>query len=302
MPASRGYHFQAMQHERGRGRSVNRRSSSSVLTGIMVVVAAYFLLPMVWLGVASTKNAVELFGEGMWTVGASFWTNLTTLATYDGGAYWRWYINSVIYSVLSCVLGVLVCSMTAYALAKHRFRLAKVTNSLVLVALLVPTAALNLPLFLVMRGLHLLNTYAAVILPAIPSAFGVYFLRTYIVEALPQELMEAARIDGASDVRTFFWIAVPIIRPGLVTFGLIHFVAAWNNFYLPLLMINDAKLYPLTVGLNQWATMLASAGQTRVVYGILIMAALLSILPMMALMPFARKYIAGGALVGSVKS
>ena len=128
---------------------------------------------------------------------------------------------------------------------------------------MVPTTALAIPTYLLFAKVGLVNTPWAVILPSLVSPFGLYLMRVYAEDAVPDSLIEAARIDGAGEARIFFRIALRLLAPGLVTVLLFTLVATWNNYFLPLIMLNDPSLYPITVGLASWAAQAAGGGPAR---------------------------------------
>jgi len=228
--------------------------------------------------------------------------NLRDLGQKEGGAYWRWYLNSIAYSTLSAGLGTLVSALAGYALAKYQFRLRGAVSFMILVALLLPAATLTIPVFLLIKGLGLMDTYVAVILPLLASPFGVYFMRVYVGETMPNELIDSGRIDGASDYQIFGRIAAPILGPGLVTLFLVSFVSSWNNFFLPLLVLSSSKLFPVTLGLQMWVSKLINPATGIPPYPLIVLGSTLSVLPMVVLFPFLRRHIAAGIATGSVKA
>jgi multiple sugar transport system permease protein len=279
------------------------RIASVVATLIMAILAAYFLLPLLWLLLAATKSTSDLFGSGAFTLAHfQLFQNIAELSTYNSGYFWNWYGNSIIYSGATALGSTLICALAGYALAKYRFRGQRIISTSIICSLVVPAAALAVPTFLLLTKVGLVNSYVGVILPGLPNAFGAYFLYTYIREAMPEELIDAGRVDGAGDWRIFFRIALPIIQPGVVTYLLISFIASWNNFFLPLLILNDPSKFPLTLGLNNWLSLTSAAsalGQPP--YAQLVTGSLLSVIPMLVLFPLFRKQIAAGMATGSVK-
>lgn len=270
---------------------------------LMLIAAAYFLLPIIWLFISTTKTSSDLFNTPMLSFPKQwqFWHNLKVVSSYQGGQYWRWYLNSAIYSTVTAVLATIISAMAGYVLSKYSFKARGVMFSLVLASLLIPGAALTIPIFLLIKVLGLMNTYVGVIIPSLASPFGAYFMNVYIGEAMPTEFIDSGRVDGASDWQIFWKIAIPIIRPGLVTFFLISFIGMWNNFFLPLLILSDSSKFPLPLGLQVWSTYISQAGTGAPPYAQIIMGAFLSVLPMIVLFPFLRKYIAAGMMTGGLK-
>ena len=267
---------------------------------LLVLFTFYFLVPYFWLIVSSTKNAGDLFGSfGLWFApNFNLFSNLQQLFTYQDGVFPHWLLNSFLYAGVGAVVGTWLSSMAGYALAKYVFRGRNLLFSLVLGALLVPQTALVLPLYLMFSGVGLTNTYWAVLLPSLVSPFGVYLSRIYAAGGVPDELLEAARIDGANEFRTYT-IALHLMIPALVTIFLFQFVAIWNNYFLPLVMLSDEKLFPITVGLETWNV--TTAGSSKFLYGLIITGALISSIPLLAGCVALQRFWRGGLGTGSVK-
>ncbi len=267
---------------------------------VLSLFTVYFLVPYFWLIVSSTKNAGDLFGTfGFWFApNFNLFSNLQQLFTYSDGIFVRWFLNTLLYAGVGAVLGTWFSAMAGYALAKYIFRGRNLLFSLVLGALMVPTTALVLPLYLMMSGVSLTNTYWAVLLPSFVSPFGVYLSRIYATGAVPDELLEAARIDGANEYRAFT-IALHLMIPALVTIFLFQFVAIWNNYFLPLVMLSDERLFPITVGLATWNV--TTAGSAKFLYGLIITGALISSIPLLVGCVVLQRFWRGGLGTGSVK-
>ena len=267
---------------------------------LLVLFTIYFLIPYFWLIVSSTKDAGDLFGTfGFWFApNFNLWSNLQQLFTYEDGVFPRWLLNTLLYAGVGAVIGTWFSSMAGYALAKYVFRGRNLLFSLVLGSLLVPVTALVLPLYLMFSAVGQTNTYWAVLLPSLVSPFGVYLSRIYAASGVPDELLEAARMDGASEFRTYT-IALHLMIPALVTIFLFQFVAIWNNYFLPLVMLSDEKLFPVTVGLTTWNV--TTAGSSKFLYGLIITGALISSIPLLAGCIALQRFWRGGLGAGSVK-
>ena len=283
---------------RQRPRRFNLQSIPAM--ALLVLFTFYFLVPYFWLIVSSTKNAGDLFGSfGLWFApNFNLFSNLQQLFTYQDGVFPHWLLNSFLYAGVGAVVGTWLSSMAGYALAKYVFRGRNLLFSLVLGAILVPQTALVLPLYLMFSAVGLTNTYWAVLLPSFVSPFGVYLSRIYAASAVPDELLEAARIDGANEFRTYT-IALHLMIPALVTIFLFQFVAIWNNYFLPLVMLSDEKLFPITVGLETWNV--TTAGSSKFLYGLIITGALISSIPLLAGCITLQRFWRGGLGTGSVK-
>lgn len=291
----------AQELVRGRHRLPRRFNPESLVSmTILFLFVLYFLVPFFWLVVSSTKSAGDLFGTfGLWFApNFNLGSNLAQLFTYNDGIYVRWLLNTLLYAGVGSLLGTFLSAMAGYALAKYVFRGRQLIFSIVLGAILVPGTALALPLYLLMSKVGLTNTYWAVLLPSIVSPFGVYLSRIYAASSVPDELLEAARIDGASEFRAFT-IAIYLMIPALVTILLFQFVAIWNNYFLPLVMLSDQKLFPITVGLQTWNV--TTGGANKFLYTLIISGALVSSIPLLAGCVLLQRFWRGGLGAGSVK-
>ena len=285
---------------RGRpGRRATRRPPSVLAMIFMIVVAAYFLIPLFWLLVASSKSQGDLIGTfGLWFSKVHWATNLKLLFHNDGGVFTRWLLNSALYAIVGSLVSTLLAAMAGYGLAKFVFRGREATFSLILGGVLVPATALALPLFLLFSKVHLTNTYWSVLLPSFVSPFGVYLSRVYASGSVPDEMIEAARIDGAGEYRIFFSHALRLMSPALVTIFLFQFVATWNNFFLPLVMLSSEKLYPVTLGLYTWNSQADRAANMQL---ITVVGSLVSILPLIAIFLLLQRYWRVGLGAGGIK-
>ena len=281
----------------------SQRSQQIESLGAMVflfIFVLYFLIPFFWLIVSSTKDTGDLFGTfGLWFApNFNLGANLQRLFTYDNGIYLRWLGNTVIYAGVGAIVGTFLAAMAGFALAKYNFRGRNLIFSIILGAILVPGTALALPLYLLFSGVNLTNTYWAVLLPSMVSPFGVYLSRIYAASSVPDELLEAARIDGAGEFKAFT-IALYLMRPALVTILLFQFVAIWNNYFLPLVMLSDEKFFPITVGLQTWNV--TTNGTYKFLYTLIISGALISSIPLLIGCGFLQRFWRGGLGTGSVK-
>jgi multiple sugar transport system permease protein len=193
----------------------------------------------------------------------------------------------------------MVSAMAGYAMAKYRFPGRTALFNILLAGVLVPGVILAVPQYLLFAKLELTNTYWSVLLPSIISPYGIYLARIYVSAAVPDEVIEAARTDGARDWRVFRSIVVPMMLPGLVTIFLFQFVAIWNNYMLPYVMLGDDRLFPVTVGLS---SLLHQGAQAPALYALVITGALLSILPLLALFLLLQRFWQVDLAAGAVKS
>ena len=288
---------------RERAGAGRRLGAGNVMAMAFLFVATiYFLLPLYWLIISSTKSTSDLLSTfGLWITNHwNLWANLQQTFSYDDHIYVRWLVNTAIYAIVSSLIGTALATMAGYALAKFSFRGRDAIFSVILGAVLVPVTALVLPQYLLMSKWGLTNTYWAIILPSIISPFGVYLSRIYAAASVPDELLDAARVDGSGEFRTFATVATRIMMPALVTIFLFQFVAVWNNFFLPLVMLSDQSLYPITLGLQTWNT--TSGSSQQLLYNLVVTGALISVIPLIVSFLLLQRYWRSGLTAGSVKA
>ncbi|MFD0014009.1 sugar ABC transporter permease [Streptomyces sp. FT05W] len=272
------------------------RSVVNLVVGVSVL---YTLLPVLWLVLASTKNRDALFSSNVLSLtDFSFVRNLTDLFAMDGGLYGRWYGNSLLYAVLGAALGALVSIACGYAFDKYRFAHKEKLFGLVLAAVMVPQTVLALPLYLMASAAGLVNTFWAVFIPVLFNPFGVYLGRIFSQGYVPDEVLEAARMDGAGELAAYFRVALRMLGPGLVTVFLFQLTAIWNNFFLPMVMLSDQDLYPVSLGLYSWNS---SASVSPEYYPVVIMGSLLAVLPLILAFALLQRFWRSGLTAGAVK-
>ncbi|MFK0211711.1 carbohydrate ABC transporter permease [Streptomyces sp. NPDC090298] len=271
----------------------------TLVTGLVLV---YTLLPLAWLLINATKDQKGLLDSfGLWFADDThFWDNIGRTLTYDDGVFVRWLLNTLLYVAAGAGGATILAVLGGYALAKYDFPGRKAVFAVVIGAVAVPGTALAVPTFLMFSSMGLTNTPWAVIIPSLVSPFGLYLMWVFAAEAVPTELLEAARIDGSGELRTFFTIALPLLTPGIVTVLLFSMVATWNNYFLPLIMIKDPDWYPLTLGLNAWNAQAQTAGG-EAVFDLIITGSLLTIVPIVAVFLLLQRYWQSGLAAGSVK-
>jgi multiple sugar transport system permease protein len=266
---------------------------------VMLVFTLYFLIPIWWLFIAGTKSSAQFSSTNpLWFADFNLFANIGNLVAYRDGVFLKWMLNSALYAGAGALLATLFAAMAGYALAKYRFPGRELLFNIVLGGVLVPATALALPLFLLFSQVSLTNSFWAVFLPSLVSPFGVYLTRIFASASVPDELIEAARLDGAGEVRTFFTVSVKLMFPALVTVFLFQFVAIWNNFFLPLIMLRDETLFPVTLGLYAWNSQVNQIPELR---GYVLIGALLSIIPLIILFLLLQRFWRNGLGAGSVK-
>ncbi|MCW3844661.1 carbohydrate ABC transporter permease [Micromonospora yasonensis] len=267
---------------------------------LLLAVAGYFLLPVWWLVVSATKSTGDLFGTNGFWFGSNLHVadNLTKLFQHSDGAFTRWILNSMLYSGGGALAATLIATMAGYALAKYPFRGREGVFAVIIGAVLIPPPLLALPLYLLASSTGVVNTYWSVLIPSVVTPFGVYLARVYAAASVPDELIDAARVDGAGEIRIFFTVALRLMSPALVTICLFQFVGIWNNFFLPLMMLADDKLWPLTLGLYFWNSQL----RDQPWYDIVITGSLISVVPLVVAFLALQRYWRSGLSAGSVKA
>ncbi|MCD9046547.1 MULTISPECIES: carbohydrate ABC transporter permease [unclassified Luteimonas] len=259
----------------------------------LVVLALIALAPLLWMVAVSfmQKGEASAFPPPLLPAAPSLDAYRELFARAGMG---RYFVNSLIVSIAITVGALLVNTMAGYAFAKLRFRGRDRLFQVLLAALVIPAQVAMLPLFLMMKGLGLVNTFGAVIIPALATVFGIFLVRQY-ARSIPEELLEAARIDGAGELRIFFQIVLPMLKPVLVTLAIFTFMAAWNDFMWPLIVLTDQDNYTLPVAI-------AALSREHVQEVEMMMAgAVVTVLPVLLLFLLLQRYYIQGLLLGSVK-
>ncbi|MFT2694022.1 carbohydrate ABC transporter permease [Clavibacter zhangzhiyongii] len=270
-----------------------------LVTAILALVALYFLVPVYYIVVAATKTTADLFStNGFLFANMNLWQNLTMVFTYDDGIFVRWFLNSVLYAGVGALIATYFAAAGGYALAKYRFRGSNIVFGTILGGVLVPGTATALPLFLLFSSMGIANTYWSVLIPSLVSPFGLFLCRIYAQASVEDAVIESGRIDGASELRIFHTLALRSMTPALVTVFLFQLVGIWNNYFLPLIMLADDKLYPITLGLNNWRSQVDRLPEF---YQLTTGGVLVSIIPLIAAMIVLQRFWRGGLTDGAVK-
>jgi multiple sugar transport system permease protein len=276
-----------------------RRSRLVVLAGLTLFLL-YSLVPMWFLVVSATKSQRDLYStNGLWFAHFQLWHNLEQLFTYDDGIFLRWMGNSLLYGLAGTTGMTVICVACGYGLAMYRFAGRGVLMACIIGSFLVPGALLTIPSFVLFTHLGLVDTPWAVILPGFFAPLSVYLAKVYAEGAIPVELLEAARIDGAGEYRIFFRIGVRLMSTGAATIFLLGFIGAWNAFYFPLVFLRGEHKWTVMLGLYSWLNVKVenSLDLTSLVEA----GALVSLIPMVALMLSLQRYWRSGITLGSLK-
>jgi multiple sugar transport system permease protein len=261
-----------------------------------IALAIFFLLPVYWLLQSTTKDNGQLI-QGTFLPGDPNHfvnSNLTEVASFNNGVMLQWLANSTLYAAVGSVVSTFFCAMAGFAFRRYIFVGRRFLFLLILGFSLVPGFTLTLPLFIEFKDLHLLDTMWAVIIPSCVNVFGVYMMVVYWNQ-VPDEMFDAAVIDGAGETAMFFRIGLPGVRPGLITLLIIAFVGIWNNYFLPLVMLSDATKFPLILGITTINSL-----QGFPIYNLRIMGAFLTALPLLVIFAVLQRFLAP-QLTGAIK-
>jgi len=283
-------------------RVLRRRSlERMVIHAVLAAVCMTILAPIVWLAVSAFKTNADFFDWLLLPMrpgGGVAWERLTSVhfrRLFGELGFGRAMLNSVFLSSATALGATLSSAMAGYALARHEFRGKRLINAVVLGVLVVPTALLLPPTYQLLYRAGLLDSYAGVILPGIAPAFGVYLFRQATLSSVPRQIMEAARVDGAGELRIFFDIALPLLRPMVGTMLLITFLGTWNNFIIPQIVLQQPEKFPLATAVAQ------IRGVYYQDYGLLMAATFVSVVPMLALFLVLQREFISGLTAGAVK-
>ncbi|WP_238412427.1 carbohydrate ABC transporter permease [Saccharothrix deserti] len=285
------------------GGADNRTKANTRLPHLLMGVGIlYFLVPLLWVVIAATKSQPDLLDSpALWFAEFNLFENIRQLFREDDGVYGQWLLNTALYSGLSALGATALAAGAGYGLARFSFPGKRLFETGLLGMIMVPATALVLPTYLILSELEIVDTMWAVILPSLLSPFGAYLVRVYVAESVPVELIDAARIDRAGELRIFWQIAVPMMRPAIVTVFLFTLVATWNNYFLPLVMLSDSDLYPLTVGLTTWFNTAQQEAGTRMLFNLVVTGSLLAIVPLVVAFVLLQRFWRSGAAAGALK-
>ncbi|MFJ8019476.1 carbohydrate ABC transporter permease [Streptomyces sp. NPDC096311] len=276
-----------------------RRTRILVVAGLTFFVV-YSLAPLWWLIVAATKSQSDLYTTG----GLSFarfnlGENLHNLFSYQDGIFLRWMWNTVFYGTVGTLGMTLICVACGYGLAMYEFKGRGFLMGCVIGSFLIPGALLTIPSFLLYSDLKLIDSPAAIIVPGFFNAFSVYLAKVYAEGAIPPELLEAARIDGAGEYRIFFQIGARLMSTGAATIFLLGFVGAWNNFFGPLIFLRSQEKWTVMLGLYSWLKVKTDTSTDLT--GMVVTGSIISLIPMVILMVSLQRYWRSGITLGSLK-
>jgi multiple sugar transport system permease protein len=252
------------------------------------------IIPFLWMAISAIKPEAEIR-----RVPPTLWPESVTTANFDELFtrldFTTYFINSIVVAGAVTLGNMVFCSMLGYALAKLDFRGKKALFAIVLGTLMIPGVVTFVPLFVLTVNLGLANTLTGMALPFLAGPFGVFLMRQYIL-SLPDELIQAARIDGAGELRIFFSVIMPLCWPALATLGILTFLSSWNNFLWPLVVATNEEKYTLPVALALYAV-----GQNATQYGLLLAGSVVTVIPVIAVFLFLQRHIMQGISMTGIK-
>ncbi|MGW3444557.1 carbohydrate ABC transporter permease [Streptomyces sp. NPDC001076] len=296
-------HHQPPHRRRSAGHLASRLLTGSVLAAFLV----FFVLPVVWLVLAATKTDQQLVHDNPLSFGSwhALKANWDALTAFQDDAVMQWLGNSALYAVISLVITLAVAIPAGYALAMTEFRGRHSLLVATLVVMLMPNATLVVPLFLEINAVHLIGTMWSIILPYSFYPFGVYLTYIYFTTAVPKDLLAAARMDGCSEFRVFWHIALPLATPVIALVGFFSFVANWTNYFLPYVMLPESSQMPIQVGVGTLLSNVPSfnpaVGSLAIERPQLALATLVAITPVLIVFLFAQRFLVSGMLAGATK-
>ena len=274
------------------------RRTSPTATILLLLGAAYCLLPVLWVLIASTKSAAELFNTFTFAPSTHLFDNIGFLTSYRDGLFWRWMANTALYAGVGAAASTLVSASAGFALAKYDFRGKSFVFNVVLAGVLVPGVILAVPQYLLLAKVGMTNTYWAVLLPSMISPYGIYLARIFAAATVPNEVLEAARMDGAGEWYIFWRIVMPLVKPALATLSIFTFLGSWNNFVWPLIATNDPDKYTLPVALATFATDPNKSGGSN---GMLMAGSFLIVLPVLVVFIALQRHFTQGIATAGMK-
>lgn len=274
-----------------------KRRLSVVLLHVVVVSGALLtMLPIAWMVYASFKTTTEIFMFPPWLPPAewSFENYRRLLVEWH---YPYWYINSIVYAAVVTVFVLFFCSLAGFAFAKYFFRAKNLLFVILIGSTMIPFQLILIPLFILMSRIDWINHPYSMIIPWVAPAFGIFLMRQYI-QAVPSELMESARIDGASELRIYARIVLPLVRPGLTTLAILTFLGSWNSFLWPLMVLRGNEVITLPVGISSMAS---QATGSATPYGEMMAASTMVSIPVIVLFIMLQRHFISGLTIGAVK-
>jgi ABC-type glycerol-3-phosphate transport system permease component len=274
-------------------RSKKYRSVSTLMYAALLGFAVLMIFPMLWMGVSAFKPMEEIFSHPVTLIPKDpHITNFTEL--FNQFPFWKNMFNSAYISVVSTAVSLFFCALGGFGFAKYKFRFKEALFLFLLGSMMIPQEVLMIPLYVVFQKLHWIDTHWGLIVPGMANAFGIFFMRQFI-RSLPDEMMEAARIDGLGEFQIFTRIVLPIIRPAFASLGIIFFMNSWNNFLWPLILLKSEGMYTMTVAIY------SITGGIREPFHIIMAGSFISVLPLLVIFLIFQRQFITGITSGAVK-
>ncbi|WP_181143965.1 carbohydrate ABC transporter permease [Vibrio chagasii] len=266
-----------------------------VMLGILLIVSAIItVFPFVWSALLSTRDRSEIFGSGIsFAIGDSLMVNYAKLLEIM--PFWKAMFNSIYVAFLGTTISLLFCSMGGYAFAVFKFRGKNVLFGMLVGSMAIPPVLSLIPYFMIVKFLGLLDNHMAVWLPFTTTPFGIFLMRQHVIASIPKELLEAAKLDGAGEFRTYWSVVLPLMKPALATLAIVQFVFFWNMFMQPLVVLNNPDNYVITQALR------SVQGIPNTPWGAVMLGTTISILPLVITYLLASKQMISGLTSGAVK-
>ena len=275
---------------------------SDIITKVVLIVLGAFLIlsaimtvfPFLWSAILATRDRTEIFGIDLsFALGDSLAYNYEQLLEIM--PFWQSMFNSFKVAFLGTTISLLFCSMGGYAFAVYKFKGKNALFGLLVGSMMIPPVLSIIPYYLTVQFLGLLDSHLAVWLPFTATPFGIFLMRQHIVASVPRELLEAAKLDGAGEFRTYWSVVLPLLKPALATLAIVQFVFFWNNFLTPLVVLNSTENYVVTLALRSVQNL------PNTPWGAVMLGTFISILPIATFYLFASRQMISGLTSGAVK-
>ncbi|MGX9419376.1 carbohydrate ABC transporter permease [Vibrio sp. WJH972] len=265
-----------------------------LLAVILIISAIVTVFPFVWSALLSTRDRTEIFGSGIsFAIGDSLAINYAKLQEIM--PFWQAMFNSIYVAFLGTTISLLFCSMGGYAFAVFKFRGKNFLFGMLVGSMMIPPVLSLIPYFMIVKFLGLMDNHMAVLLPFTATPFGIFLMRQHVVASIPKELLEAAKLDGAGEFRTYWSVVLPLMKPALATLAIVQFVFFWNMFMQPLVVLTTPDNYVITQALR------SVQGIPNTPWGAVMLGTTISILPLVVTYLFASKQMISGLTSGAVK-
>lgn len=266
----------------------------ALLAVVLIVSAMMTVFPFLWSALLSTRDRTEIFGSGIsFAIGDSLAVNYAKLLEIM--PFWQAMFNSIYIAFLGTTISLLFCSMGGYAFAVYKFKGKTLLFGMLVGSMMIPPVLSLIPYFMIVKFLGLLDNHLAVWLPFTTTPFGIFLMRQHVVASVPKELLEAAKLDGAGEFRTYWSVVLPLMKPALATLAIVQFVFFWNMFMQPLVVLTTPENYVITQALR------SVQGIPNTPWGAVMLGTTISILPLVVTYLFASKQMISGLTSGAVK-